>query len=131
MAVEIMIYFTTAYYMLTDSKEYAEDYALENSTPILFTITIDETHLKCCSFSDYIDDPYQPSISEIQQMIDDGYNCYELYYDEDDCYGLALLTKEPIISIQQMNLSETKLYSIIQKCINEIVQSKYAMLSKH
>jgi hypothetical protein len=109
---------------ITDSKEYAEDYALENSTPILFTITIDEKYLKCCSFSDYVDDPYKPSVAEIQQMIDDGYNCYELYYDEDDCYGLALLTKEPIISIKQMNLSETKLYSIIQKCINETIEGK-------
>lgn len=109
---------------LTDSKEYAKDYALENAAPILFTIIIDETQLKCCSFSDYIDDPYAPSESEIQQMIDDGYNCYELYYDEDNCCGLALFSKEPIISIKQMNLSEAKLYFIIQKCINEAIQNQ-------
>lgn len=79
---------------LTDSKEYAEDYALENATPILINITIDEAQLKCCSFSDYVDDPYNPSTSEIQAIMNDVYNCYELYYDEDDCYGLALFSKK-------------------------------------
>lgn len=103
---------------LTDSLEYAEDYAQENTTPTIYTVYIDETKLKYCAFSDYGDDvdPYNPSNYVINDMISDGYNCYSLYYDEDDAEGIALFDKAPIIKIHT-NVSENRLHKIIHESI--------------
>ena len=86
---------------LTDSLEYAEEYAKENTTPTIYTVYIDEAKLKVCAFSDYGDDfdPYNPSDDEINEILSDGYNCYSLYYDEDDAEGIALFDKTPIVKI--------------------------------
>lgn len=107
---------------LTDSKEYAEDYALGNKPPVLYTITIDESQMKCCASSDYVDDAYGPSMSDIQAILNDGYNCYELVYEEDDCFGIALLSKKPIIDIKrEIIITEQDLHRIFRNSVNEVL----------
>lgn len=93
---------------LTDSEEYAEQYASNNQFPVIYEVDIDVSKLNPTSVSERGDDfdPYLPGKPEIQEMLNDGFNCYEMYYDEDNAQGIALLTKEPIVNIRKRAISD-------------------------
>jgi hypothetical protein len=90
---------------LSDSLEYAKDYAEARPNPVLYAVTVDESQLNCCAFTDYGDgfDPYDPDNDTLEKMRADGYNCYSLYYDENDAEGIALLDSGPIIKIEEIS----------------------------
>ena len=86
---------------LTDDPYYAEEYAEDNG--VVSVVYIDNDKLKPVDvFDDYFD-TYFPDRKHIEELKEEGFNCYYFCAGDDDIQCLALLSKEPVVKVEEYN----------------------------
>lgn len=86
---------------LTDDPYYAEDYAEDNG--VVSVVYIDNDKLKPVDVFDNYFDTYFPDRKHIEELKEEGFNCYYFCAGEDDIQCLVLLSKEPVVKVEKYN----------------------------
>jgi hypothetical protein len=86
---------------LTDDPYYAEDYAEDNG--VVSVVYIDNDKLKPVDVFDNYFDTYFPDRKHIEELKEEGFNCYYFCAGEDGIQCLALLSKEPVVKVEKYN----------------------------
>lgn len=121
---------------LTDDPEYAQVYA-ETEDDTISVVYVDGDKLKPADWWDDLNfEPYFPDDENIAEFKKEGCNCYYFTarYDYDDYQCLALLSKEPIVKVEEykennineniMKLTDKDLSYIISEATKRIVMNE-------
>lgn len=109
---------------LTDDPDYAQDYADNSPDGIVSIVYIDDNKLNPVDVFHNDFDTYFPSSKHIEEFKEEGFNCYYFCAGEDDIQCLALLSKEPVVKVEQYkytHLTENDLKYIIKETIDSLV----------
>ena len=113
---------------LTDDPYYAEDYAEDNG--VVSVVYIDNDKLRPVDVFDNDFDTYFPDRKHIEGLKEEGFNCYYFCAGEDDIQCLALLSKEPVVKVEEYNekieenmkkLNQSDLKYIVSEATRRIV----------
>lgn len=109
---------------LADEPSYAKEYARENNNPVIWKVVINDDLLRVASIGEDIgdnDDVYNPSNELIGHLRKQGFNSYYLFYDSFDTNGLALLSAEPIVTVNKLSEEE---YNEIEELEEKIMRKQ-------